>query len=65
MTVQTPPKPYDAPKLRTLTPGSWQARVIAECERLHATGKGRIVNVMVGEGPVRWWVAEPNGIDRT
>lgn len=58
------PKPtYAPPKLVSYTPESWQARAIREAERLHAEGKSTMLILMVGNGPVRWWTARPQGVD--
>lgn len=58
------PKPtYAAPKLVSYTPDSWQARAIAEAETLHRAGKSGMLVLMLGNGPPRWWVAHPKGVD--
>lgn len=62
--TQTPAAPvYTQPKLRTLAPESWQAKLVALCEGLHGAGKTRIVTVIVGNGPPRWFVGVQQGAD--
>ena len=62
MTDSAPPRlAYTPPAVVTYTPESWQARLVAEVSRLHVQGKPRIVTVMCGDGPVRWFPSMPQG----
>ena len=61
--MQTLPKVYTPPKLITYTPESWQARLVTACEQIHRENKSGMVVVVLGNGPVRWWRARPDGVE--
>lgn len=62
--VAAPPLPaYTPPSLVTYSAAAWQAKLIKLCEGLHDAGKTRIVTVIVGNGPPRWFVGVQQGAE--